>query len=77
MASLIVLDSFEAAAAHGNIYHNAPNQIRRAIGRFSRVYVGERCGTVRDASGKCWDWTTSETELAAPGWPKIVIVPAV
>jgi hypothetical protein len=29
----------------GNLYHNPPNQIRRAIGRYVEIYVGDRCGT--------------------------------
>jgi hypothetical protein len=33
----------------GNLYHNAPNQIRRTIGRYTDIFVGPRMGTVRDS----------------------------
>ena len=60
----------------GNLYHNNPNQLRRAIGPYSPIYVDGRGGTVRDQKGACWDWW--ETEEAIPGTPfhKIKIVPA-
>lgn len=63
-------------ASHGNIRHNSRNQIRREIGRFTTVYVGERSGTVRDAEGRAFDWWLSETQEAAPGWPKVILIPA-
>lgn len=53
---IIELDSFATVAQHGNLWNSPSNQLRRKIGRYSTVYVGDRCGTVRDQSGKCWDW---------------------
>lgn len=61
---------------HGNLYHNHRNQLRRAIGPFSVVYCGGvDGGTVRDESGKCWDWWPTE-EVLAGGFKKIRIVAA-
>jgi hypothetical protein len=60
---------------HGPLYDNAPNQIRRAVGRYSDVYVGDRAGTVRDASGKCWDWWETDEALSG-GFRKLRIVEA-
>ena len=75
MAEIIIIDGIKPAI-HGNLYHNAPNQIRRAVGRFTPTYIGPRMGTVRDAAGASWDWW--ETEAAIPGTPFFVVrvVPA-
>ncbi len=53
---IVTLDSFAAARFHGNRWNAPSNQLRRRIGEYITTYVGDRCGTVRDAAGKYWDW---------------------
>jgi len=60
----------------GSLYNNVPNQIKRAIGKYSHVFVGEQCGTVRSLeNGQCYDWWYID-EKFADGWQKIRLVPA-
>jgi hypothetical protein len=59
----------------GNLYHNAPNQIRRTIGRYTDIFVGPRMGTVRDSGGRCWDWWETEERLPG-GFFVVKLVPA-
>lgn len=60
MATIIELDSIDTVKAHANLWNTPNNQLRRAVGRFRTVHVGERCGTVRANDGKYWDWWVGE-----------------
>jgi len=37
-------------------FNQALRSIRSKIGDYSNVFVGDRCGTVKDKNGKCFDW---------------------
>lgn len=58
--TIIELDSPATVAFHAPLWNSPRNQIRRKVGRYSTVYVGDHCGTVKDADGKCWDWWMSD-----------------
>jgi hypothetical protein len=60
----------------GNLYHNHSNQLRRAVGRHTVIYVGDRAGTVRDKAGQCWDWWETEQGILGTPFRRIKIVPA-
>jgi hypothetical protein len=65
------------ARKHGNLFHNYQNQIRRIIGEFSVVCsMGAEGGTVRDQSGKCWDWWPTEEVIPGVMWTKVKLVEA-
>lgn len=58
------------------LYFSPRNQLRRELGKFETVYCGGvEGGTVRDESGKCFDWWPTE-EVLRGGFRKLCIVPA-
>ncbi len=64
-------------AAMGNIRNNHANQLRRIVGMsFTVIYCGGTTGgTVRDESGKFWDWWPTE-EVLEGGFTRIRVVSA-
>jgi hypothetical protein len=61
---------------HGNLWNNPSNQLRRKIGPFVVIYHGGAFGgTVKDESGKCWDYFLTDEALPG-GFKKIAIVEA-
>lgn len=46
---------------HGNKSRSPLAVLRGRFGNtYSTVYVGDRCGTIKDSRGKFWDWFISE-----------------
>lgn len=63
------------AKLNGPLYNSPKNQIRREIGPNVVIYVGDECGTVRDETGKYWDWFTTD-EILSGNFRKINVHPA-
>ena len=59
---IIELDSMATVAIHAPLWNTAANQLRRKIGQYTAVYVGDHCGTVKDSAGSMGIGGTIKTE---------------
>jgi hypothetical protein len=77
MTAIIHLDSPQAARENGNLFHNHPNQLRRAVGFYTVVHFDRNGGTVRDVFGQCWDWWPTDEVIAGTNFTKIHVMEAI
>ena len=62
MAKPIELKTKLDFTIHGNASRSPHNTIKRKIGAYNHVHIGENCGTVRALKdGKHWDWCRNES----------------
>ncbi len=59
----------------GNLYNSPKGQLLQKFGRFETVYVGDRCGTIKNYEGKYFDWWMTD-EVIEGNFKRIEIHPA-
>lgn len=50
-------------------FNKIHRSIKSKIGRYSTVFTGDHCGTVKDSGGKCFDWFLNDNG-------NVVVIPA-